>query len=243
MDFTVRIADKGILIHSVYSKVYKTCQKYLIDEAAEPDMELYLNEPLIREEFEKIRQSGEEISSFGAVESLLAYRCIAEEMLEYDTFLMHGAVIALGNAAHMFAGRSGTGKTTHIQKWLENVEGSYVVNGDKPLVIVKRESAFACGTPWCGKEAMGTNAIVPLRSIVFMERSDENHIESVPFRAIFPRLLEQTYRPADAGKMKKTLELLMRLKDCVTFYRFRFDNYKEDAFRTSFDALSKWETT
>ena len=75
------------------------------------------------------------------------------------------------------------------------------------------------------------------------EKSDDNHIEAVPFRAILPKLLEQTYQLSYADKMKKTLELLMKLKDCATFYRFRFDNYKQDAFRTFFDALSKQETT
>lgn len=243
MDFIIRVANSNIRIHNVYPGIYNACRDYLIDEKEKPDIEIRTDNDMIAAEFERARKAGDPVYSDKAAERLLVQRLVTEALISRDIILMHGAVVALGNAAHMFTGRSGTGKTTHIQKWLENAGGAYVVNGDKPFVIVNREGAFACGTPWCGKEAMGINAIVPLRSIVFMERSDENHIEAVPFRAILPRLLEQTYRPADAGKMKKTLELLMRLKDCVTFYRFRFNNYREDAFRTSFDALSKQETT
>ena len=115
--------------------------------------------------------------------------------------------------------------------------GSYVVNGDKPLIMLDGDKAFACGNPWRGKEELGKNAIVPLRSIVFMERSDENRMEAISFMKALPLLLEQVYQPRASKKMLKTLELLSRLKDCVSFYRFYFDNYREDAFSVSFGEL------
>ena len=72
-----------------------------------------------------------------------------------------------------------------------------------------------------------------------MERSMDNHIVPEPFKAIVPRLLEQTYKPVDVTRMKKTLELLGMLKDHVSFYTFYFNNLKPDAFQTSFDELTK----
>ena len=241
MDFIIRIANTNILVHSVNRGIYNVCRHYLVSEDEEPEIEIRTDDDLIKEEYEQVRKSGVPIHSVRSAERLLVQRLITEALLTRDTLLIHGAVIALGNTAHMFTGKSGTGKTTHIQKWLEHAPGAYVVNGDKPFVIIDKEDVFSCGTPWCGKEDMGTNAIVPLRSIVFMERSSENQIEAVPFRSILPNLLEQTYRPSDADKMKKTLELLMKLKDFVTFYHFKFNNYKEDAFRTSFNALTMQE--
>ena len=239
MDFAIRIANTNIVIHSVYSNIYEICKDYLISSIVKPDIEICTDDDSISEEFKQIRQEGEEIYSFGAAESLLVHRKIVESMLDYDTLLMHGAVIGLDQKSYMFSGRSGTGKTTHIKKWIENVHGSFVLNGDKPMVIINSKGAFACGTPWRGKENYGTNDIVPLRSIVFMERSKENQITRVSFKSVLPALLENTYRPQDTEKMKKALQLIFKLKDHVTFYKFYFDNYRENAFQTSFDALTK----
>lgn len=130
---------------------------------------------------------------------------ICDAMLTYDTFLMHGAVIAVNNEAYMFTAKSGTGKTTHIRQWLKRIPEAFVVNGDKPLIIAGKETPQACGTPWCGKERMGTNAIVPLKAIVFMDRAEENAIRPITFMQAFPRLLAQTHRPEDPELMSKTV--------------------------------------
>lgn len=238
MRFAVRIANTNIRINSVYSGIYELCNEYITDENVHPDIEICTNFDAVYNEFERLKQTGEEIYSFKAVENLLIHRRITEAMLDYDILLMHGAVIAVDNESYLFTGKSGTGKTTHIKKWIENAQGSYVVNGDKPFIIIDSDGTFACGSPWCGKENYGTNAIVPLRSIVFMERSNNNEMEPEDFKAILPSLLEQTHKPTDVAKMKKTLELLRKLKDRVSFFKFRFDNYKVEAFQTSFDALT-----
>ena len=39
--------------------------------------------------------------------------------------------------------------------------------------------------------------------------------------------------PADAVKMKKTLALVAKLKDRVKFYKYVFNNMKDDAFEVS----------
>lgn len=238
MIFCVRIANKNILINSVYTGAYDACKDYLINKNVKPDIEIVVDKDSINYEYERLMQSKQHIFSLSVVENLLIHRLIVESLIDYDILLMHGAVIAVDNASYLFTGRSGTGKTTHIEKWLKNAKGSFVVNGDKPFIIIDCNKAFACGTPWCGKENYGKNAIIPLHSIVFMERSTSNEIKKVAFKSIFSVLLEQTYRPTDVNKMKKTLELLMKLKECVTFYQFHFDNYKEDAFNASYDVLT-----
>lgn len=241
MDFTIRIANINILIHSIYPGIYNTCKDYLVDDHVKPDFILSTDDQMIFDEFEQIQSSGQQIVRLSAAENLLIHKKVAELLIERDIILMHGAVIAVNDSSFMFSGHSGIGKTTHIKKWLQNLNDSFVVNGDKPFIIIDQQSASACGAPWCGKECLGTNAIVPLRSIVFMERSETNYLEKASFKSIFLELLEQTYLPSDAVLMKKTLALLNKLKDCVSFYKFYFNNYKEDAFRTSFDELTKQE--
>lgn len=237
MDFTICLAKKNILIHSVNSRIYKTCSDYLVEE--KPDIEICVDETMLLKEVQRIKeQDGEDVSLRDA-EDLLVHRLIAESLLDYDIILMHGAVVADGHRSYLFTAKSGTGKTTHIQKWLDNVEGSFVVNGDKPLIILNDDGAFACGTPWCGKEHLGTNTIVPLYSIILMERSTDNHIEEVSFGSVFHLILQQTYQSTDANKMRKILRMLMKLKEKVRIYRFYFDNYKDDCFQVVYDALTK----
>lgn len=238
MEFKIRVAGKIIRVYSVYNHVGRVCKDYLTDEDINPDVEIRTDDTLITAEQEQILQLENQNHSSRNAETFLVHRLIAESLLGYDTFLMHGAVVAVGEAAYMFTGRSGTGKTTHIKKWLKDAEGAYVVNGDKPFIIARDDGVYACGSPWCGKEAYGKNTIVPLRGIALMERSEDNRMEEVPFLSAFPRLLEQTYQPADADKMRKTLELLKRLNGKVGFYRFRFNNLKDDAFSTAYNTLT-----
>lgn len=239
MEFTISIANTSILIQSIHSSSYNTCKDYLITANEKPDIVIRIDEAMIRDEQLRAQQSSEIAQSPKALERVLVQRKVTESLLFRNILLMHGAVIAVNRVSYMFTGKSGTGKTTHINKWLENAQDSFVVNGDKPFIIIKPEGVFACGTPWCGKENMGKNTIVPLESIIFMERSDKNHIEPVAFKTAFPNLLEQTYRPGNSDMMKKTLELLFNLKDRIRFYKFYFDNFKMDAFYTSFNALTR----
>ncbi len=232
--FCISVAGHVIGIDARYAGLRAQCRKYLSDAPAE--FSVHADDGDIayeRAEAEKAgAPTGEEI-----LESLAIYRRISTLLLAHDTFLMHGAVVAVDGEAYMFTAESGTGKTTHIRKWLENLGEAYVVNGDKPLIRIGRDRAIACGTPWCGKERMGTAAMVPLRSIVFLERAERNEIAEITFGRAFPLLLQQTYRPADAQEMRKTLDLLRMLKDRVTFWRFRCNNFREDCFRVAHDAL------
>ena len=238
MDFTIRLANKNILIHSVYSSIYNLCKDYLSTDVTKPDFEIHSDDNQVTVEYERIREIDESITSLQSAERLLIQRKIAESLINFDTLLMHGAVIAVDNNAHMFTARSGTGKTTQIKKWLANIEGSVVVNGDKPFVILNENGVFACGTPWCGKENMGNNLIVPLRSIVLMQRSNENRIEKASIRNVFPSLIEQTYQPMDVDLQRKTLALLTRLNKQVDLYTFYFDHYKKDSFKVPYEALT-----
>ena len=234
--FCIYVAGHTIAVQTLFTDTYALCKEYLCND--DPEQEICIREEdiiLERIETEKMNVSRRD----GYLETLAVYRKISELMLSYDTFLMHGAVIATGqNAAYMFAANSGEGKTTHVQKWLEKAEKSFVVNGDKPLIKITDAQAIACGTPWCGKEHLGAKVMVPLKAIVLMERGEDNVIQEITFGKAFTLLLQQTYRPADAEKMRKTLVLLSMLKNRVHFYQFWFNNLKPNAFEVAYTALT-----
>ena len=159
-------------------------------------------------------------------------------LIDHDTLLMHCATIAIQDSAYAFCAPSGTGKTTHILKWLEHLSNTVVVNGDKPfLKFTDSDTVYACGSPWAGKENMYTNTVVPLKSIILMERAENNCIEQISFSKAFPFLLQQVYRPDDEDKMRKTLRLMQRLNGRVSFWHFRCNNFKDDCFEIAYNAL------
>lgn len=233
--FCVSLAGHVFAIDSLYSEVYSLCKDYLCEQ--EPEVHISICDNDIEYEY-ALTQRNRASNAESYMETLSVYRKISEAMLDFDGFLMHGAVIAVDNAAYLFTAKSGTGKTTHIRKWIKNLENAYVVNGDKPIITIKDEEAIANGTPWCGKEHMGTNTMVPLKAIVQMERGENNIIEEISFDTAFPQLLQQTYRPEGFEQIKKTISLLSKLNGKTKFYRFIFNNMKEDAFITSYEALT-----
>ena len=172
-------------------------------------------------------------------ESRALLRKIAESLIDFDTILMHGAVVSDGKYAYMFTANSGTGKSTHVHKWVENLSSARIINGDKPLVRIIGNAAFACGTPWCGKERENINTMVPLKAIVVMERNEFNQIINCQVSDILPILINQTHRPTGAVELLKTMSVLEQLSDKVSFYKFYFNNMKDDCFQVAYDALHR----
>lgn len=240
MEFTVCLAGINVAITSLFDEVYDFCRDYLTDAPA--DMTVSINaEDILHEKTINIREA--QIEGIPVVdypdshlEILAVYRKIVTKMLDFNTFLMHGAVVAVGDKAWLFTAPSGTGKTTHINLWLNNIPGSYVVNGDKPLIHVGDECTVY-GTPWAGKEGMNRNVGVKLCGIVILNRGIENKIEKVPMTQILPVLIQQTYRPKDKVELEKTLSLLSRLGKKIPMYQL-YCNMNPDAAFTSYNVLN-----
>ena len=223
MQFTIRLAGIYIEICSIYNEVYHLCSGYLTN-CISPDFRVVISQKDIAFECTKcVREAeGKHLNPIrypdSYLETLAVYRKIAVRMLAYDTFLMHGSVVAVGGEAFMFTAPSGTGKTTHTRLWLENIPGSYVLNGDKPLIRVKEGFCEACGTPWSGKECMNANEVVPLRAICLLERGPVNSIEEITFLSAYPHLFRQTYLPTETDAVRKTMELVRQTGENVRLY-------------------------
>lgn len=235
-DFTVGFAGLLIEIETVSTCVCVFCRDYFQD--GQPDFKVQITEDDIGKEIE---ESSLVRPDKVTAELTAAHRKIVEKAIDYNVFLMHGAVIALGEESYMFSAPSGTGKTTHIKLWLQHVDDSIVVNGDKPMVRIVDDDVMVCGTPWSGSEHLHTNVIKPLKAIVFMERGESNHIEEIDFSEAYPHLLEQTYIPRDLEKAKKVLALISSMYKKVSFYRFQCNNLKDDCFKTAYNGLVKSE--
>lgn len=240
MEFKIRLADVNIAVNSIYDEVFGLCRDYLTDGAPEfcispapADIELERVKNIREAETEGIIPVDYPDSY---LETLAVYRKIATQMLERDTFLLHGAVVAVKDRAWLFTAPSGTGKTTHIRLWLDNIEGSYVVNGDKPLVHIG-EDVTVYGTPWAGKEGWQKNVGVKLCGIVFLERGAENSIKHTTLSQVLPTLIQQSYRPNDKSGVEKTLALIVKLGSRIPLYRLQCNMLPEAAL-TAYNTLN-----
>ena len=174
----------------------------------------------------------------GCMETHALHAKLSEKLIEYGILLMHSAAVAHANAAYLFCADSGTGKTTHVCKWLKNLPDAFVVNGDKPYILAgDAPTPIVYGSPWAGKENMYKNTGVPLKAVILMERSEENNIRRISFSEAFPGLLKQVYRPEDPQKMRETLQLMKSLDGRIDFYRFKCNNFRDDCFEVSYGAL------
>ena len=219
-----KIADKVVEVNSIYEEVHEYCSDYQTDLPA--DYSVNITQADIDFEREKSAHEDEvegiPIRHFSDsyLEELAVYRKIAEKMIEYDTVLFHGSVVAVDDVGYLFTAKSGTGKSTHTMLWREYFgDRAVMVNDDKPLLHIADSEVVAYGTPYNGKHRLGTNTSVPLKAICILTRAEDNHIEAITREQAYTMLLQQVYRPADILKMAKTLELVDRLADSVKLYR------------------------
>ena len=238
--FTISVAGFPIHIEALYESTMHYCQDYLCEE--EPVISVRVDQgDLDRERVKSDRErelEGLPPLSFpdSYLETLAVYRKIAAALLQRDVLLFHGSVMAYKGKAYLFTAASGTGKTTHCRLWLSQIPGTYVLNGDKPLLRIEEDRVLACGTPWQGKEQYGKNEILPLEAICILTRDSTNHIEALSFHDAFPTLIAQSNRTPETKALLHTLSLTERLGKLTRLYRLGC-NMEPEAALISFHAM------
>lgn len=227
--FVVRLAELNIAIDHKYDYIRDMCTQYSTDE--KPNFFISVSDYEIMVEDEK------RTFDQGYLESLAVYRKIAEKIIDYDGFLMHGVVVQVQECGIAFLAKSGVGKSTHVSLWQTLLgEKISVINGDKPLIRVKEHQIFAYGTPWAGKEKIHTNAKTNLKKICFIERAVENECILLDKSEVFERLIQQIYRPQNVELFLKTLDLVTILVENTEFYLVRC-NTDISAAKTAYEGL------
>lgn len=240
---TIELAGITFRILSQYPDIERLCHAYKTMDPPEIELRISLGDITLERERsarDDIR-CGRQVKDWpdGYLETLAVYRKIAERMPAYNTFLFHGSCVAVDGIGYLFTAKSGTGKSTHSRLWRELLgDRAVMVNDDKPLIRLTEEGALIYGTPWDGKHHLNTNISVPLKAVCILERAEGNSIRPVSVREAYPMLLQQAYRPADAGKMRLTLKLIDRLASAVRLWRLGC-NMDISAAKTAFEAMKE----
>ena len=100
----------------------------------------------------------------------------------YDTLLIHASVVRHNGLSYAFTAKSGTGKSTQVANWLQNIHNCDLVNDDNPIIRIecasdhKEKHAILYGSPWSGKTPCYRNVKAPLAALVMIKRDDHNEM-------------------------------------------------------------------
>lgn len=209
------IAGLHIGVRNRFSHIAEQSREYITDAPADFTVEV------TAEDLQSEREMARASFSDGYLEFIAAYRKIAERLSEFDAFVFHGAVLKAADKAYAFTARSGVGKTTHTRLWVEEFSDVSYLNGDKPIIRFIDGVAYACGTPWRGKENLGICARAPLSGIAFLARGEENSAQPIEKGEAVERLLTQVYLPKSPSAILRTMELCDRLLSEVALIELR----------------------
>lgn len=164
-------------------------------------------------------------------------RKIGENLPSFDAAILHSASFAVNGEGIAFSALSGTGKSTHMLKWRDMLgERFQIINGDKPFVRFIEDKLYIYASPWAGKEGLRADITVPLKHICQIVRSETNHTEQMSKQEGINLLLNQIYMPFDPMARIKTLQLINRIADSVTFWKISC-NMDDDAAEVSYKAI------
>ena len=239
VEFRIKTAGRTAAVRARYETTRSFCKDYLCTDESDFSVEITAADTAF-EQAENIRLGqgpGNDPDPY--LETIALLRKVSEKLMEYDTLLFHGSVVAVDGVGYLFTAPSGTGKSTHTRLWRELLgDRAVMVNDDKPFLRITETGVLACGSPWNGKHKLDTNTSVPLKAICVLERGEENRIRQIPAREALTELFQQSYRPRNTRQMGRYMDLLDRLSRSVTFYRMAC-NMDLEAAQMAYGAMAE----
>ncbi len=105
------------------------------------------------------------------------------------TLLIHASLVRQGEYGYPFIAKSGTGKSTHVNLWLNNIPGCDLMNDDNPIIRITNGEALIYGSPWSGKTPCYRDVKAKLGAITRIDRASSNMIEKLRPIEAFASLL------------------------------------------------------
>ena len=165
----------------------------------------------------KVLAANPEARTLEAAEYMGTGTEFAYKLLAFGGFQLHSSAVMLDGKAYLFSAPSGTGKSTHTEKWCR-LFGARLLNDDKPALRLRDGAWTAYGTPWSGKHDLSIPTGVPLGAIAFLQRGQENSIRRMdPGEAVI-HLISQAPRYLTAERMERQLSLLDQLLQQIPVY-------------------------
>lgn len=222
-----QIAD--LIVEMALSGRTKTqAQPYLVKIDRSADITIsFRHEQMLR----KVPQ----MTDFSTAEYIGTGALFAVEILRFEGFQFHASAVQLDGKAYLFSAPSGTGKSTHTEKW-RRLFGAEIINDDKPVLRRVDGKWMVYGTPWSGKHDLSKPVGVPLGGIAFLQRGEENGIRKMLLNEAVPAMISQCLRLVHKECMRKQLELIDKLLKEIPVWRLTCRN-DDEAAMVSYGAM------
>lgn len=215
-----RIAD--LIVEMMPSgRTKQQAMPYLTEEAGEADI-------ILSYDYEKALLRYPQLQDLDTAEYMTTGSLFAVQMLRFDGFQLHASAVMLDGKAYLFSAPSGTGKSTHTEKWCR-LFGAQIINDDKPTLRRTDGVWTVYGTPWSGKNDLSCPVGVPLGGIAFLKRGSVNKIGKISPMEAVPAILRECLQFSHKGCAQRQLELVDLLLREAPIYRLACRNDDEAA--------------
>ncbi|MBE6943662.1 MAG: hypothetical protein E7453_05310 [Ruminococcaceae bacterium] len=222
-----RIADL-IVEMELSGRTKQQALPYLTEEAGQTDISLSYDYGQVLRKYPQLRD-------LDTAEYMTTGSLFAAKVLRFHGFQLHASAVMLGGKAYLFSAPSGTGKSTHTEKWCR-LFGAQIINDDKPTLRRTNGVWMVYGTPWSGKNDLSCPVGVPLGGIAFLERGSVNHIRKIsPVEAV-PAILRECLQFSNKVCAQKQLELVDLLLREASVWRLTCRN-DDEAAMVSYEAM------
>ena len=228
--FTVQLAGVNIFINTIYSKTETVFVDFITNEQYDYCIDVTAQRINAERHLLHNAYPQKEFKDY-EIEINALYRDIPKILIKENVILLHGVLICIEQRGYIFTAPSGTGKSTHVGL-CKKVFGDKVkiINGDKPLLKLSEKGVFAYGSPWKGKEKIGSNESVKLSGICYLQRGNQNSIEQVEFNAkSLTWLLEQSQIKGLEYSITDRLRWFKSAAKYVTLYNLKCNISDESA--------------
>lgn len=231
----LKIADLQVDIEVKSERLLKQCVPYedcsQLNSAA--DITVKVSENTIAASLKRHPNLTEEIAEY-----LSAGSSFYTQLIDFDGIMLHASGVVKDGYAYLFSADPGTGKSTHTHLWCEHIEGTYIINDDKPAIRKTGNELFVYGTPFSGKKDISANKKVKLGGICLIYRSEKNVIERISAEEAIVPILRQTIYRLSEDKLDKFLKLLDDILSNVPVYKMGC-NISEQAALLSYNTMKR----
>lgn len=213
-NFTIKLAGINIRVCASFFSSKEYCRDYLSNETAD------INVSVSGDDIAEEAQASEIKYSDEYFETLAIYRKIADALIDYNIILMHGSAVSISGNCHILTGPSGAGKSTHAALLKQYAPYKInIINDDKPLIKITNTECEVFGTPWDGSHRISQNTSAPLKSICFINKSNENEMIEISKDDALEKMIPQIFKPENPAKVSKSLDLIKQLMKNTKFYQ------------------------
>ncbi|MFA7204065.1 MAG: PqqD family protein [Candidatus Caldatribacteriota bacterium] len=135
---------------------------------------------------------------------ILISMCFLEVATHEGFLCLHASALLLQDEAILFSAPSKTGKSTHVNHYLDTFKQAKVLNDDKPLI----KDGYVYGSPFSGKNMKNINAFYKLKAILFIYQSKKTVIHKIDEEIALKHILKNMLRPSKAVIWDKMIQII-----------------------------------